>query len=562
MNTPILRKRNATIFLVLVAFTIGAVSTATMMSQRATTSAIAAQNGETNLPKEEKHSAGEEHSVIKLSPEAIKIAGIRVETVRLVPIGESLTVPGTVEVSPNRAAKITPPAPGKIVRILANLGDTVRTGQPLVVLDSFEVAEARAKVREAESGVRQAEAAMQTAQAEVDQARASVAQAQAELQQARTKQASAETALARQKELAAAGAFSQPTLQAAQSELSEAQSELLKAQTDLQLHTILLQRAERLFKEELISRSELEQAQFEHRQDQTAVERAQTRVAFAKQALEREQKVFKGDLLTKQAVQTAEAEVRAAQGDVLKALQSVSRAQQDVRRAEKGKQVARTALRGAQTALSAARDNLYALAGAEHQGSLLTLSAPIGGTITERHAALGEAVERATTLFLIENLNTVMVSASVSEKDVARVRVGQPVEVTVSAYPRQRFSGVVQSIAGRLDEKTRTLPVRCLVENPGRRLKPEMFAKVSLTIGRRTNALTVPLSALEEDGERRFVYVQQEDGFKRQEVKIGRRTQTAVEVINGLKSGERVAVEGVFVLKSEAKKEELKGHEN
>jgi cobalt-zinc-cadmium efflux system membrane fusion protein len=193
---------------------------------------------------------------------------------------------------------------------------------------------------------------------------------------------------------------------------------------------------------------------------------------------------------------------------------------------------------------------------------MLMLRAPFGGTVTERHATLGEAVERATALFVVENLNTVMVNAQVPEKDVARVRVGQSVEVMVTAYPNQRFAGVVQSMAGRVDEKTRALPVRCLVENRSGLLRPDMFAKVSLAVGARTHAPVVPVSALVEEGDHRYVYVEENEGYETRKVRVGRVMAAMAEVRDGLQPGERVVVAGVFVLKSEGRKEELKGHED
>ena len=300
----------------------------------------------------------------------------------------------------------------------------------------------------------------------------------------------------------------------------------------------------------------------EHRQDQARVEQAQTRVASVKQTLEREQRVFQGDLLSKQAVQTAEAEVRAAQGEVQKARQGLLRSRQDVRRAQKGAIAARTMRQGAEDALRAARSNLYSLEGAGHTdggGGLITIAAPISGVVTERTATAGEAVERTACLLVIENLNTVTVDALVPEPQMARIRVGQTVEVTVAAYPEKRFSGTVQSIAGRVEEKTRSLTVRCLVENRSGLLRPEMFAKVSLGVGARSNALTVPLSALEEEGDARFVYVEEGGKYTRRKVTLGRSADARAEITEGLKAGERIAVEGLFVLKSEANKDKLKG---
>jgi len=501
------------------------------------------------------------HGAIELSDAAAKAAGIRVETARLTLMGEGLMVPGTVELGPNRSAKITPPAPGKVTRLLVNLGDTVRTGQPLVTLDSYEAAQAHAAVRLAQSGVEQARAGVQTAQAEVEQARATVPQAEAEVAQALTRQASAQTALTRQRELAKAGAFSQAPLQAAESELNSAEAERDQVQAELSTRTVQLQRTERLFKEELVSRNDLEAAQLEQQQNKTIVSRAQARVGIARQALQREQTVFQGGLLNAREVQTAEAEVRAAQGEVQKARQGVLRAQQDVRRAQKGEQASRTMLRGAEDAMRAAHSNLYVLAGAGSANGVVTVLAPISGVVTERAASVGEAVERTASLLAIENLNTVTVNASVPEQQVARVRIGQPVTVTVAAYPKLHFSGTIQSIAGKVDEKTRALPVRCLVENRQSLLRPEMFAKVTLGVGSRINAVTVPLSALDEDGADRYVYVAEGDKYQRRKVEIGHITETAATITSGLKPGERIVVDGVFVLKSETNKDKLKGND-
>ena len=195
--TSIPFKRSA-LPLVLGGILLGALGTAGVMSAfRPTTKMQAPVEA-----KEEAHHA--DAAPLELSEVAAKTAGIRVEAVRYAPIGEGLTVPGTVELSSNRTAKVTPPAPGKVIRLLVNLGDTVRLGQPLAVLDSFEVAQSHAAAHQAEASVQQANAGIQTAEAEVDQALAGVKLAEAEVAQAQDRQASAETALQRQRDLAKA----------------------------------------------------------------------------------------------------------------------------------------------------------------------------------------------------------------------------------------------------------------------------------------------------------------------------------------------------------------------
>ena len=547
------------IVLAIVSMSTGIIGTAAVMSRQRTAPVAGPNEGAGH-----KDEHGDEHGLIKLSEAALKTAGIRVEQIGHSPFGESLGVPGTVEVAPNSHATVTPPAAGKVIQLLANVGDTVRAGQPLATLDSHEIAQAHAEERDAEAAVNQAEAGVRTASAEVEQARASIAQADAEVDQARTKRRSAEAALSREKEFAATGSISQPTLQAAESELATAQSELLQAETDLQSHAGALQRAERLFKTELISKAELELVQLEYKLDQSRVSQAKARVANARKTLDREQKVASSDIRTRQAVQTVEAEVRAAEGDVARALQGRGRALQDIRRAEKGVQAARTTLRGAQSKLSSARANLSALEGGSHAGGggLISLNAPIAGAVTERAASIGQAVERASALFVIENINTILVDARVPEKEVSRVRIGQTAEVTVTAYPNERFRGVVQTLGSRVDQKTRSLAVRVLVDNPSGRLRPDMFARVHLGVGARTNTLTVPASAITDDKGKNVAFVEEEGGFEKREVSIGRTSGERVEILSGIKAGERVVVAGAFVLKSEQEKAELKGHEH
>ncbi|MES2462324.1 MAG: efflux RND transporter periplasmic adaptor subunit [Armatimonadota bacterium] len=490
---------------------------------------------------EEGEATGAEANLITLEGEAAKTAGVKVVPVGFATFGESLNVPGTVEVSPNGGARVTPPVAGKVLSLLAAPGDSVTQGQRLAVLDSPEVAQAHAAVREAEARIAEAQAQVQTAQAGIEQAQ--------------TKRGSAQATLQRQRDLARTGTFSQPTLQAAQNELNTAQSELSQARTDLQAQRVIVQRNQRLFDAQVVAKAELEQSQVSQAQAQTRVAQSEKRAALAEQTLLREQRVFKGGLLNRQVVQTAEAELRAAEGEV--------------RQARKQEQAARASLTGTRSGLAGARANLRAVEGNGHSeggAGRISLYAPISGIIATRGASLGQAVERSSDLFTIQNLQTVVVEANVPEASVARIRVGAAVTVSVPAYPNTRFPGVVQSIGSGVDEKTRALPVLCKVQNKGGALRPEMFAKVSLGIGGgggSSRAVTVPSDAVDEDGDKRFVYVEtKQNSYEKRVVTLGRISGTSVEVLKGVKPGENVATDGLFVLKSESRKDELKGDED
>lgn len=540
-------RRNAALFAA-AAFLMGVLGTVAVLKGFSSPNSSLPSEAITRQSPEEGHQEHDEKEhtdagrVIRLSPEGEKTIGVRTVPVTYRGFHETLTVPGTVEASQSRVAKVAPPVAGKVVRILVSLGDAVQAGQALVVLDSYEVAQAHAAEHQAEASVRQAHASLQTARAEVEQAR--------------TRMRSAQKALQTQQELAKAGAFAQAPLQSAQSELSGAQSELLNAQTELQSHQNAYQRTERLFKEGIVSRAEMEQAQLELAQDRTAVERAKARVDIARQTLAREQRVAQGGLLNRQAVQAAEAEVRAAESEVA--------------RFRRQAEAANTALSGARDALEAARANLAALEGAGHvegESSKITLYAPFSGVITQQEAALGESRERGSTLFVVEDLSVVDLQANVSEADINRVRVGQRVEATVASFPRERFTGRVQSLASSVDEKTRALRVRCLVSNPTRRLKPEMFAQVQIQVGLARRAMVIPESALisGEDGQGYAVFVADAEAlgeYAHRPVEVGDSSGGMVEVKDGVKEGERVVVAGAFTLQSELTKGELseKGH--
>lgn len=467
-------------------------------------------------------------SKVTLDPAAVKNAGITLETVRSASRVTSLMVPGTIEAATGGVAKVTPPVAGKVTRLLVGLGDLVRVGQPLAVLDSPDVAQAQAAVRQADAEARQAAARVQTAQAQVEQAQDRARSAQAALRR--------ETALAR------AGAFSQSPLQAARSEQSQAQAELLQAQTDLQNRVAIAKRNAALYADGIVARAALEQTQIDQRQVEIRVDQAQARVRLAQQTLTREQSVYTQDLMTLQATQPIQAEVRAAQGEV--------------RRTKSETQGAQTALVGARGAADAARASLRAVLGQGHAGAdgQITLLAPLSGTVTQRVATLGEAVERSSTLLVIENLATITAQANVGEQDVSRVRVGQPVTVTVASYQDKQFAGVVQGLGSDLDPKTRTLPVRCLVENQSGRLRPEMFAQIMIATDAARPVVTLPSAALVADGDQRFVYVADGDGYRKRPVKVRGASGSRVEVRSGLGDGERVVTNGAFVLHSEANK--------
>lgn len=472
---------------------------------------------------------------VSLSEESAKESGIETAVVRSMLMQAELKVAGTVTSTANGRAIVTSSLPGKIIRLFVAAGEKVGKGQSLAILESPELAQAA-------SAVADADRLRLASNAEVDKASAELDLAEGRL---RTSQAQ----LSRQNALAKAGAFSQPSLQAAIGDVNTAEAELQSAKADEAVHKVQLERATRLFSQELIARTELEQARLVLSQDEVRRDRAKKRQSVASDTLRREQEIASKGLLTAREVQTAEGDARAAN--------------LEVQRAKIGLAAAQASLVGAKRAVDNARNNYAAVRGMGNGGdrSSVTLTAPIAGTITERKATIGQAVERSSELFEIENLDTVWVIAKVPEKDVVSVERGLNVRITAAAFPDRIFEGVVQLLGNHLDAKTRTMPVQCLVENKGGLLREDMFATVLLGVGHATTALVVPDAAIIHRSHEESVFVQVGRKYERRPVKTGRSAGGFTEIVSGLKAGERVVSKGLFVIESESRKDELKGED-
>jgi membrane fusion protein, heavy metal efflux system len=202
------------------------------------------------------------------------------------------------------------------------------------------------------------------------------------------------------------------------------------------------------------------------------------------------------------------------------------------------------------------------LAWDDAQSSLVPVRAPFAGTVVARQATVGELVSPAETLFTVADLSQVWLWIDLYERDLAHVAVGDRVEVRLDARPDERFAGELAYVAAEVDPESRTVRARVDLANPGGRLKPGMFARVSLAAGGEpVPVLAVPRSAVQRDGAASIVFVRTAPGrFERREVEIGRTTDELVEILGGLAEGDQVVVEGAFLLRSQASADELGGH--
>lgn len=181
----------------------------------------------------------------------------------------------------------------------------------------------------------------------------------------------------------------------------------------------------------------------------------------------------------------------------------------------------------------------------------VAIRAQVAGTVVERNVLVGQEVraDATTPLMTVTNLETVWVNADVYEQDLGLITSGAVVNVRVPAYPGDTFPGTVAHLGDVVDPTSRTVKLRCVVPNPGGKLKPEMFAKIALADAQGKQVLVIPARAvLNEAGKFRVIVV---DGntFRPVGVDVGPEVDGRVRVLSGLKAGDKVVTDGALFLK-------------
>jgi cobalt-zinc-cadmium efflux system membrane fusion protein len=225
-------------------------------------------------------------------------------------------------------------------------------------------------------------------------------------------------------------------------------------------------------------------------------------------------------------------------------------AERDLEQAESDRNQAQADLNAAEQGMKILGiKNPAALAKAPSSAEIPVL-APIGGEVVERLVSPGQVVQAGQTqAFTISDLSTVWVLANVYQADLAYVRSGDDVAVETSAYPGS-FHGRISYVSPSLDPNTRTLQVRIVVDNPGEKLKKDMYCTVTVTAGTMTNVLAVPDSSiLRDDNNQPFVYVAVgANQFGRRDVDVGQSQDGQTQILKGISIGERVVGAGSLFL--------------
>ncbi|MDR0481457.1 MAG: efflux RND transporter periplasmic adaptor subunit [Gallionellaceae bacterium] len=262
---------------------------------------------------------------------------------------------------------------------------------------------------------------------------------------------------------------------------------------------------------------------------------------------------------------SAQAQLRVAQDNARRAqaiyqeaggsLKDSQQAQSDLAAAQSAAQTASdsvAAARGKLAALGVSADQISALERAPQHGAVageVAIDAPIGGVITQRAVGVGQNVSAGgdAPLFVISDTASVWLVAQVPENESGDVRLGDAIRVTAPAYPGRTFDAKLDYVAPALDPDTHRLPVRATIANADGALKPEMFASFSIITNESDAYPVIPAEAVIHEGDSARVWVVgKDDVLTMREVKTGASADGQVQIVAGLKAGERLVTRGAL----------------
>jgi cobalt-zinc-cadmium efflux system membrane fusion protein len=200
-------------------------------------------------------------------------------------------------------------------------------------------------------------------------------------------------------------------------------------------------------------------------------------------------------------------------------------------------------------------DRIARLTDASQVAAEVTVRAPAAGVVIARSVNPGQVIGPGQEMFVVTDLTTVWVVGDLYERDLSLVRVGTLATISVPATPQTRLRGQVSYIDPRVDPATRTAKVRVEVPNPNQALRLGMFVSLEFQAGSDQRRLMVPRAAVQAVGDRSVVYVLADEGegrFIERPVKLGPPVGEFFPVLDGLRPGERVVIEGSFFLRAEA----------
>lgn len=493
---------------------------------------------------DEFHQSGETTptpAAISVDAETAKRLGIKVSPAARQRLDIGIKTTGQIETLPNQKVEVTAPVAGKVVELLVKPGDTVSKGQPVAVLSSSELGQLRveslSKRAEAEADLQQAQGDLKLATENYDRqlqiSAAEIAQAQTQLT-AVTKQ------YQREQELVNKRSVVQAAKKNYQRQVEIAQAEIARAETELTIAKEQFDRDKELAASGAIARRTMLESQAHFAEAKATVAKAKSRP-----------EVIKAETEIKQAeVDLPMRELRESQGRVAEAKAQLTRdqsrrevleAENQLKRGKTAVEVAQSRIRLADAAYQARLQQLGTVA---NDRGLVTVVAPISGTVADREITPGESVNAEKPLMSLLNDSRVFATANIYEKDLNQIQSGQKVRVKIASFPNRTFTGIINLIGSVVEGESRAIPVKAEIDNSDGVLKPNMFAELEILTSRTTTpVLAIPTSAIVEANGKQLVYLQNGNAFQAVEVTLGNTSGDLIEVKSGLFEGDLIVTQ-------------------
>ncbi|MHC4617796.1 MAG: efflux RND transporter periplasmic adaptor subunit [Planctomycetota bacterium] len=482
---------------------------------------------------EAEHEVHAGESAVQLSEEDMRKFGIEVDAAGSGEFEVCVSVPGEIKFNANKVAHIVPTVPGVVREVISDIGDTVAAGEVLAWLESTKLGGAKVEYLARQSEVSCCSVELVRAQEVYDNS----------MKLLETLNGSPSLETLRKMNGSAMG-MNRSLLVSAYAEFIFARETYLREKD--------------LYEKKISSKEDFLKAESAFRKADAQYVATRDSVSF---------EVHRNLLEARRTQRIREIELKAAE----RLLYVFGLTTQDVNdlaalannQAREGEEeectdpnctecAAKSAGKGRDTGLSDLRRTNEKLA-------WYPIRAPFDGTIINKHITLGEVVSDDAGIFVVADLDTVWVDLQVHQKDLAVIKKGQEVMIWAkSLVPETR--GVIDYVDPVIDEKTRTALARVVLDNSAGQLRPGTFITANV-LARKLNAeVVVSKSALQDVDDKTCVFVQGEHGFEPRAVTIGLSNDEYVEIVAGLRPGEKIVTKNSFRLKAELKKDAGGGH--
>jgi HlyD family secretion protein len=448
---------------------------------------------------------------------------------------------------PFQTANLSPKTSGRVAQLFVEQGDRVKQGDRIAQMENSEV---RAGYAQAQANLQQAQANLNKAKngtrpEEIDRAQATLDQAQANLNKAKNGSRPEETAQVRAK-LAQAQANLDLARSIAPQQIEQATAQISSATAKLNLTRANVERYRSLKASGAIAQDKLDQSTADY-------ETARANLLDAQQKLQQIRNSTQQDINQRQAVVNEvrqalrQSQLGSRKEDVASFAAQVAQAKSALQQAENGSRPEE--IEQLTAAVAVARAQVQA-AQSQFQDSLVV--APFAGLITQRYASIGAFVtpttsasssSSATSTSIVALAKDLEVKAKVPEVDIGKIKLGQKVEITADAFSDKPFQGTVRLVAPEavIEQNVTSFEVRVQIDSGKDVLKSGMNVNTVFSGDRTANALTIPSVAIISKRGQDGVYVPNENGEpKFQAIKVGATIKDKIQVLEGLKSGDKV----------------------